>query len=59
MEFWQEKCVKFFCNAVVPFMYILIRKSEETKLFNHRHPFNFGNPLPGTIVDSDLIEESM
>lgn len=57
--FLQEKCLKFYCESTIPFAYILVKKSDETKFFTQYNSFNYRNPLPGTIVDSDITDPNM
>ncbi|XP_022170436.1 piwi-like protein Siwi isoform X2 [Myzus persicae] len=53
-----EKCNEIFYEDMVPFAYILVRKSDESKFFTHHDPFNYRNPLPGTIVDSYITDHT-
>ncbi|KAL4127466.1 hypothetical protein QTP88_011637 [Uroleucon formosanum] len=54
-----EKCLKFYCESTIPFAYILVKKSDETKFFTQYNSFNYRNPLPGTIVDSDITDPNI
>ncbi|XP_060882041.1 piwi-like protein Siwi [Metopolophium dirhodum] len=53
------KCLEFYRGCMVPFAYILVRKSNETKFFIHNDSLNYRNPLPGTIVDSDITNPNI
>lgn len=54
MLFLQEKCSKFYGEVQIPFAYITINKSINTKFFTQYNPFSYRNPIPGTIVDSHI-----
>eukprot|EP00102_Acyrthosiphon_pisum_P022180 XP_016659390.1 PREDICTED: protein aubergine-like [Acyrthosiphon pisum] len=53
------KCFESYCGGTVPFAYILVKKSDETKFFTHYDSLNYQNPLPGTIVDSDITDPNI
>jgi len=46
-------------DNMIPFAYILVRNSDETKFFTNNDSWNYRNPLPGTIVDSEITEPYM